>query len=227
MLRGDAHLDMKSIFDMFAERYDKWYDKPFGKSAFRLEKDCIEFLCGDLAKPFLEVGVGTGRFAVALNVEYGIDTSIAVLRFAKKRGIKAVRGDRQKLPFADESFGAVFIIVTLCFVDDPLKVLEEAVRVSRRKGPIILGLILKGSPWAAFYEKKGDKGNVFYKIARFYSFEEVRSMLASVGLEIEETRSTMFQRPTVNPLVFEFSRKDVCREAGFVAIKVRKRGGSY
>lgn len=227
MLKGDANLDMKSIFDMFAERYDKWYDKPFGKSAFRLEKDCIEFLCGDLAKPFLEVGVGTGRFAVALNVEYGIDTSIAVLRFAKKRGIKAVRGDGQKLPFADESFGAVFIIVTWCFVDDPLKVLEEAVRVSRRKGAIILGLILKGSPWAAFYEKKGDKGNVFYKIARFYSFEEVRSMLASVGLQIEETRSTMFQRPTVNPLVFEFSRKDVSREAGFVAIKVRKRGGSY
>ena len=164
---------------------------------------------------------------MALNVEYGIDTSIAVLRFAKKRGIKAVRGDGQKLPFADESFGAVFIIVTLCFVDDPLKVLEEAVRVSRRKGAIILGLILKGSPWAAFYEKKGDKGNVFYKIARFYSFEEVGSMLASVGLKIEETRSTMFQRPTVNPLVFEFSRKDVFREAGFVAIKVRKRGGSY
>ena len=52
MLRGDANLDMKSIFDMFAERYDKWYDKPFGKSAFRLEKDCIEFLCGDLAKSF-------------------------------------------------------------------------------------------------------------------------------------------------------------------------------
>lgn len=227
MLRGDADLDVKSVFDTFADRYDKWYDKPFGKSAFRLEKDCIEFLCGDLAKPFLEVGVGTGRFAVALNLEYGVDRSIRVLRFAKKRGIKVVRGDGLRLPFADESFGAVFIIVTLCFVDYPLKVLEEAVRVSRREGAIILGLILKESPWAAFYEKKGEKGNVFYEIARFYSFEEVESMLANVGLQVEEMRSTMFQRPAVNPLDFECSWKGVFREAGFVAIKARKRGDRY
>ena len=43
---------MEYVFDVFAERYDNWYDKPFGKSAFRLEKDCIEFLCGDFAKSF-------------------------------------------------------------------------------------------------------------------------------------------------------------------------------
>ena len=218
---------MEYVFDVFAERYDNWYDKPFGKSAFRLEKECIEFLCEDLAKPFLEVGVGTGRFAAALNVEYGVDRSIGVSRFAKKRGIKVVKGDGQKLPFADESFGAVFIVVTLCFVDDPLKLLEEAARVSKKDGSIILGLILKESPWAAFYEKKGEKGNVFYKIARFYSFEEVESMLGNVGLQIEEMRSTMFQRPTVNPLDFEFSRKGFFKEAGFIAIKARKRDGSY
>lgn len=226
-MEGDADLDVKSVFDTFVKRYDKWYDKPFGKSAFRLEKDCIEFLCGDLAKPFLELGVGTGRFAVALNVEYGVDISIAVLRFAKKRGIKVIRGDGQKLPFADEFFGAIFLIVTLCFVDDPFKVLEEAVRISKRKGAIILGLILKESPWAVFYEKKSEEGNVFYNIARFYSFKEVESMLANVGLEIEEIRSTMFQRPTVNPLDFECSWKGFFKKAGFVAIKARKIGGSY
>jgi len=226
-LEGDADLDVKSVFDTFVKRYDKWYDKPFGKSAFRLEKDCIEFLCGDLAKPFLELGVGTGRFAVALNVEYGVDISIAVLRFAKKRGIKVIRGDGQKLPFADEFFGAIFLIVTLCFVDDPLKVLEEAVRISKRKGAIILGLILKESPWAVFYEKKSEEGNVFYNIARFYSFKEVESMLANVGLEIEEIRSTMFQCPTVNPLDFECSWKGFFKKAGFVAIKARKIGDSY
>jgi ubiquinone/menaquinone biosynthesis C-methylase UbiE len=218
---------MEYVFDVFAERYDNWYDKPFGKSAFSLEKDCIELLCGDLAKPFLAVGVGTGRFAAALNLECGVDRSIGVLRFAKKREIEVVRGDGQKLPFADESFGAVFIIVTLCFVDDPLKLLEEAARVSKRDGAIILGLILRESPWAAFYEKKGEEGNVFYKIARFYSFEEVESMLGNVGLQIEEMRSTMFQRPTVNPLDFEFSRKGFFKEAGFIAIKARKRDGSY
>ena len=61
------------------------YDKPFGKSAFNLEKACIESLCKNLKPSFLEVGVGTGRFAQALKIGYGIDVSTGVLKFAKER----------------------------------------------------------------------------------------------------------------------------------------------
>jgi len=85
------NLGREYVFDTFAERYDKWYDKPFGKTAFKLEKECIEFLCKNLERPFLEIGVGTGRFAVALKMEYGVDKSIGVLNFAKERGIKVIR----------------------------------------------------------------------------------------------------------------------------------------
>jgi len=85
------NLGREYVFDTFAERYDKWYDKPFGKTAFKLEKECIEFLCKNLKRPFLEIGVGTGRFAVALKMEYGVDKSIGVLNFAKERGIKVIR----------------------------------------------------------------------------------------------------------------------------------------
>jgi len=51
------NLDVGYVFDVFAERYDKWYGKPFGKTAFKLEKECIEFLCKNLERPFLEIGV--------------------------------------------------------------------------------------------------------------------------------------------------------------------------
>jgi SAM-dependent methyltransferase len=44
------------------------------------------------------------------------------------------------------AFGAVFIIGSLCFVDAPLKLLKEALRVSKDDGFITLGLILKESP---------------------------------------------------------------------------------
>ena len=143
------------VFDIFAERYDKWYEKSFGKSAFHLEKSCIESLCENLKQSFLEVGVGTGRFAEALKIEYGIDISAGVLKFAEKREVAVIRGKGEKLPFIDKTFGAVFIIVTLCFVDEPLKVLEETERILRDSGGIILGLILRESPWASFYKKKG------------------------------------------------------------------------
>ncbi len=216
------NIDAKYVFDAFASRYDKWYDKPFGKTAFALERECMKLLCKGLEKPFLEVGVGTGRFAISLNIEYGVDISLEVLKFAKKRRITVVRGKGEDLPFANGSFGAVFIIVTLCFVDDPLKTLREARRVLNDGGFVILGLILKESPWARFYEKKGEEGNIFYKIAKFYNINEVKSMLKYAGFQITEMVSTIFQPPTEKPLNLEPPKKGYCEEAGFVAIKTRK-----
>lgn len=215
-------LNVEHVFDIFTERYDAWYDKPFGKSAFNLEKACIASLCKNLRQPFLEIGVGTGRFAEALKIKYGIDSSVGVLRFAKKRGITVIRGKGEKLPFPNESFGAVFIIVTLCFVDEPIKVLEEASRVLRDGGCIILGLILRESPWASFYMRKGSAGNIFYKVARFYSLNDLEAMLQKTNLKIVEASSTIFQAPTKKPLCFENPRKDCHKDAGFVAMKIGK-----
>ena len=215
-------LNVGQVFDVFAKRYDEWYDKPFGKSAFTLEKDCIESLFKNLKQPFLEVGVGTGRFAQALKIGYGTDVSTGVLKFAKQREIITVKGRGESLPFVDSFFGAVFIIVTLCFVDEPVKVLKEASRVLKEDGAVILGLILKESPWASFYEEKGKAGNIFYRIAKFYSFEELKTIVGKAGLKIVEMRSTMFQSPTENPLHFEPLKSGYFKEAGFVAIKLGK-----
>ncbi len=66
---------------------------------------------------------------------------------AEKRGIKTVHAYGEKLPFEDETFGCVLIIATLCFAEDPLKVLKEAKRVQKPDGSIILGVIPKDSPW--------------------------------------------------------------------------------
>ena len=93
------NFDVECVFNTFVERYDRWYDKPFGKTAFKLEKECIESLCENLESPFLEIGVGTGRFAVVLKVEYSVDKPIGVLKFAKERGIEVIRGEGESLPF--------------------------------------------------------------------------------------------------------------------------------
>ena len=215
-------LNVEQVFDVYAKRYDAWYDEPFGKSAFNLEKACIESLCKNLRQPFLEVGVGTGRFAQALTIEYGIDISTGVLELATKREIIVVKGKGESLPFADSFFGGVFIVVTLCFVDKPVKILKEASRVLKADSAVILGLILKESPWASFYREKGEAGNIFYKIATFYSFEELKTMGKKAGLEIVKISSTMFQAPTESLLRFEHPKNGYCKEAGFVAVKLRK-----
>ncbi|MFP3985618.1 MAG: methyltransferase domain-containing protein, partial [Candidatus Bathyarchaeia archaeon] len=116
----------------------------------------------------------------------------------------------------------VFIIVTLCFVDEPPKVLEEAARVLKDNGGIVLGLILKESLWASFYEKKGRADNVFYKIAKFYSFEELKIIIEKFGLKVMEMNSTIFQVPTEKLLRPERPRKGYHKKAGFVAMKLAK-----
>jgi len=211
------------VFDAFVERYDAWFDSPFGKSAFELEKSCIASLCRNLKRPSLEIGVGTGRFAEALGIEYSVDISGKALKFAKKRGITVVKGSGEELPFPDESFGSIFIIVTLCFVEKPEKVLEEASRVLAKDGRLILGLILKESPWALFYLKKGEAGNVFYKNATFYSFNELKVMMRKSELTIINVCSTIFQKPTEKPLRFEAPRRGYYGKAGFVAVKAGRR----
>jgi len=92
-----------------------------------------------------------------------------------------------------------------------------------KDGRLILGLILKESPWARFYMKKGEAGNVFYKNATFYSFNELKEMMMKSGLTIIDVCSTIFQEPTEKPLRFETPRRGYYRRAGFVAVKAGKK----
>ncbi len=80
-----------SIFDRVALRYDQWYEEPFGSSAFALELACLRGLLPPFKRD-LEVGVGTGRFASALGIKFGVDPSQRMLKIAKERGIEVVQG---------------------------------------------------------------------------------------------------------------------------------------
>jgi len=162
-------------FDGRAERYDAWYEKPFGRSVYALELECLRSLFNPAGRA-LEVGVGTGRFAAPLGVKYGVDPSLDMLRLARRRGLLVVRGYGEALPFKAASFDAVLLIVTLCFVRKPELVLKEAYRVLKRGGRLYLALILKETRWADHYLKKARAGHPIYRHARFFSFDELKKL---------------------------------------------------
>ncbi|MDA8340363.1 MAG: class I SAM-dependent methyltransferase, partial [Nitrospiraceae bacterium] len=143
---------MINIFDTFTEKYDAWYDSEDGRPLYESELRCLESMVENAPKPILEIGVGTGRFAMHFPDVIGIDPSLNALRMAEKRGVKIVHGYGEDLPFEDETFGCILIIMTLCFVENPLDVLREAKRVLKKNGSIIIGLVPKDSPWGIFYE---------------------------------------------------------------------------
>ena len=215
--------DLESIaspFDSLALDYDNWFDRE-GMSIFAIETEAFRQILPSLPKPWLEVGVGSGRFAQALGIEIGLDPSVRLLDIARSRGLNVLLGRGENTPFADGALGTVFLIVTVCFVDSPLAVLTEANRLLGRGGKIVLGLVLRESPWGQFYQVKGEKGHRFYKYATFYSYAEVNGLLEQAGFSVEKTISTLFQRPgQVGHM--ESPREGYSADAGFTIVMAGK-----
>jgi len=209
-----------SPFDDLALEYDAWFDKE-GSLIFLIEVQAFKELMPSLPRPWIEVGVGSGRFAQALGIETGVDPSSRLLQMAKSRGINAFLGRGDQEFFSEESCGTVFLIVTLCFLDSPLGVLKEANRILAPDGKLALGLVLKESPWGEFYGVKKKEGHRFYKYATFYRCDEVIGLLARAGFTTEKIVSTLFQRPN-EVQYFEESREGYFPNAGFTIIVAGK-----
>ncbi len=210
------------VFTEKAQEYDNWFDRHFGAGAFALELKSIKNILKKIPDDSLEIGVGTGRFAHSLGIRFGIDPSPAVLEYAKKRGIRAARAVAESLPFPAFSFSAVFMIVTVCFLDNPLQAFAEANRVLKPDGMLVLGLILRDSRWGEFYERKKASGNAFYKHAHFWGKDELFNALDKTGFKVTDSVSTLFDPPGSLMIINQKIQTGIHPEAGFHSIVARK-----
>jgi ubiquinone/menaquinone biosynthesis C-methylase UbiE len=206
-----------SVFDQQAEEYDAWYDTPKGRAIFAQELEALQPLLDGLRHPWLEVGVGSGRFAAALGIEVGVDPARRALNLAARRGITTIAARAEQLPFPDASFGAVLFMVTLCFVAEPVAALREARRVLRLDGGLVLGLLLAEGPWGQYYQTQAAAGHPYYQGAHFFTRAELGSLLTTVGLQAVRTRSALFGSPRAEPVV-EPAQDGDDRAAGFTAL---------
>lgn len=209
-----------SPFDKLAQEYDAWFDKE-GKLIFFIETQAFKPLLPYLPKPWLEIGIGSGRFAQALGIETGTDPSANLIKIARKRGISVFEGRGEHSIFDEQSFGTVFLIATMCFLDSPPGVLKEANRILKPGGRVVLGLVLKESPWGQFYDQKKAEGHRFYKHATFYRSNEVAKLLVQTDFITEKTISTLFQKPQGVEHIEE-PKEGYFPDAGFTIIVARK-----
>lgn len=212
-----------SPFDLFAREFDEWFESSRGRWIFELETFCLQELIGKtkVEGRWLEVGVGTGRFAEALGIKEGIDPSRTVLEIADDRGIRTQRGYGEDLPYSDASFDGVLNVVTICFLADPGKALKESYRILKQEGCLIVGLVPADSPWGIRYSRKAGEGHRFYSKARFYTCEQVSGLATEAGLVFTDARSCLFGPPT-KPLSDRSLREGVVTGAGFVVLKFVK-----
>ena len=194
-------------------RYDQWFDN--NKDSYKLELEVLKKFVPKNGKG-LESGVGTGKFAVPLNVEYGIDPVFEMFEKAKEQGVKTVCAKGEKLPFQSEVFDFVLAVTTICFYDDILSSFEEAFCVIKKGGVFILGFVDKGSWLGEIYQEKKEK-SPFYKDAVFYSAEEIKGILELAGFSGFEFGQTLLQEEK-NAVIQGYGK------GGFAAIKAVKGG---
>ena len=203
-------------FDELSEAYDSWYERH--RSEYLSELGCVRSAVP--ASGFgLEVGVGTGRFAAPLGIRVGIDPSGEMLVFARRRGVESVRAVGETIPFADNVFDYLLLVVTICFVDDPSAVIAEAGRVLRPGGTILVGIIDRESSLGRLYLRKKDK-SPFYRSARFFSVSEVLDLFPEDGWTDFGFRQTLFAGEPESEKVQE--SRDGYGDGSFVAITARK-----
>lgn len=220
--KGEAVKRAKEIsqaFDRFCEDYDAWYSSSKGKLVGESELGAIRgLLSGGLG---LEIGVGSGFFASKLGIEFGIDPAESCLRKVRVRGVRAVLGVGECLPFRKNSFDFVLYVVALSFLTDLRAALKEARRVLRARGKVIACFIPEGSAWGKFYLEKKATGHRFYKHASFLRVKEVEELLDQVGFKAEDAYSTLFQGPEEISDV-EAPVKGSHETAGFCCIRAKK-----
>ena len=202
------------LFDRLAGRYDRWFEEAPGRDIFRVEVECLRALVA--GGRWLEVGVGTGRFARALGVREGVDPSMEMLRYARRRGLRVSRARAEALPYPAGSFDGVLLVVTICFLDEPARAVAECRRVLREGGRMVVGLVPRESAWGGEYRRKARAGHAFYSAARFYTAAEVVEMAAGAGFGLEGARGCLFGPPGGE--VGREVRAGLAEEAGFLAL---------
>lgn len=134
-------MSLKHSYTFIAPFYDAFLD-----TATRgARRKSLSRLAAEPPRDVLVNGIGTGLDLPHLPPQHryaGLDLTRAMLKKALPRAsaldFRPVQGDAQHLPFADASFDVVVLHLILAVVPEPVRCLQESVRVTRRGGTLLV-----------------------------------------------------------------------------------------
>jgi len=203
-------------FEKYSEKYEDWFER--NEFVYKSEIQVIKELLPKTKKG-IEIGVGSGRFAVPLGIKTGVDPSPRMREIAQQKGVKVIDAVAEELPFENSQFELVLMVTTICFVDNLILSFREAYRILKLGGYLIIGFVDKDSHLGKLYQQNKKK-NVFYKIATFYSVKEVVYNLNKVGFKEFNFKQTIFH--SLNEIKNVEPVKENYGQGSFVVIRARK-----
>ncbi|NPA34797.1 MAG: class I SAM-dependent methyltransferase [Chlorobi bacterium] len=178
------------IFDKNAHRYDSWYIKHW--YAYQSELIALRSILPKFNHG-IEIGAGTGRFALPLGIHIGVEPAQAMAHIAQQRGLSTINATAENLPFPPQSFDLALIVVSICFFSEPHSALKEVYRILTPNGHLIIGVIPANSLVGNFYLT--NKIPPFYTYARFFTVKDMMTMLNETGFIIKTMVQTLFDFP--------------------------------
>ncbi|MFX0558614.1 class I SAM-dependent methyltransferase [Maribacter sp. CXY002] len=206
-------------FEAHVRQYENWYEEHPGmyQSEVLAIKEQLQELPENIR--VIEVGLGTGRFAEALGIKEGVEPSPEMAKKAKKRGIEIIEGTAERLPYSALQFDFV-LFVTICFLQNIKLALNEAHRVLKPNGAIIIGFLDKDQNIAKEYMARRHKSN-FYGKATFYSVSYIERLLKEAGFKDLKFNQTLFNgEKEIKEIQLP---KPSFGEGSFVTVKAIKR----
>ncbi|GAB6070670.1 class I SAM-dependent methyltransferase [Thiomicrorhabdus hydrogeniphila] len=163
-------------YESHATAYDEWFDE--NPAIYQAEIAAITQLLPE--GKGIEIGAGSGRFTAPLNIDTGIEPALAMRDQAKTRGLSLIDGVAEALPIDDQQFDFAIFITSTCFLDNPLKAYQEAARVTKDNGKIVIAFLEKNSPLGKMYEEH-KHNSPFYCDATFYTYTDIKGFLHQAG----------------------------------------------
>ena len=203
-------------FNDYPTMYEQWFEKNY--FAYKSELKAIKEFLPEKGKG-IEIGVGSGRFAEPLGIRIGVDPSKEMRKMASQKGVEVFDAVAENLPFEDEAFDFALMTTTVCFLDNIEEAFKEANRVLKSYGCLIVSFIDKNSPIGKEYRQNKEK-SIFYRVATFFSVDEIIFYLKRSGFKSFNFRQTLFQK--LDELKNLEPVKDGYGEGSFVVIKAIK-----
>ena len=175
------------VFDQKAAKLsDVRLETVLGRYIFSRQKELIlDLVAPRSGERMLGVDCGTGNYLQLFREKRcsvtGIDSSAEMLKIARDKlgdSTELILGKADDLPFSDNEFDIVTLITSLEISCNPQKALAEAIRVCRDR--VFIGFLNNYSIAGSQQRLKELFGIPLTSNIRFFSYDEIKSMVAGV-----------------------------------------------